>query len=260
MRYWMARWIARFVCFFNARRRQVIVDNLTPLVGAERARQVAPELLGNFLMTAVDFFCSRPQRSRAATYTYEGWSRIEEAYSENRRLIIMTAHMGNWEGGITSLIDRGFPVAGLYATYTDDDIVDWITSHRNPQVHWIPTTPGAADICVAALEQGRILCLAADIPYGEHGRRVTIAGRTTRMPLGPWAIALRAKATVLPAIVLRRAPGKYFGVIHEPIKPNNDSLKQQMIRMQEIYRSTFEDYLKAYPEQWGNLQPYWERS
>src|SRR3989338_7526108 len=139
-RYLLARWIARAVCFLNARRRRVIIDNLTPLVGAERAAQLAPELLGNFVMTAVDFFCTRPQGTRPITW--EGWSRIEQAYQESRRLIIVTAHMGNWEIGISSLIDRGFPVAGLYATYTDDDIVQWITSHRHPQVQWIPTTPG----------------------------------------------------------------------------------------------------------------------
>ncbi len=258
LRYPLARGMAWVVCLVNGTRRRTLISNLTPLVGAEQAAQMAPELLGNFLVTNVDFFCPLPKKTKPITY--EGWSRIEQAYGENRRLIIMTAHMGNWEGGITSLIEQGYPVAGLYATYTDDDIVQWITSHRNGKVQWIPTTPGAADICVAAIEQGRILCLAGDIPFGEHGRKVHIAGQAARMPIGPWAIALRANATVLPAFVLRKSPGRYHGVIHEPIKPNSDPLKQQMIRMQEAFRSTFEDYLKAYPEQWGNLHPYWERS
>jgi lauroyl/myristoyl acyltransferase len=255
-RYALARWIARGVCLFNTRRRRVLIQNLTPLVGAEKAYSLAPQLLGNFLMTAVDFFCMRLHGPRAITY--EGWSRIKDAYEESRRVVIVTAHIGNWEIGISSLLDKGFPVAGLYATYTEDDIVEWIMSHRNPLVQWIPTAPGAADISVAAIEQGRILCLAADIPFGEHGRRVQIAGRTARLPIGPWAIALRAKATVLPAFIVRQSPGRYRGFIHEPIRPPAGSPKTQIVQMQDVYRGHLEHYLKAYPEQWGNLQPFWE--
>src|SRR5688572_5213016 len=98
-RYPLARAIARFAITFNGARRRVIVANLTPLVGTEQAVRVAPELLGNFLMTAVDFFCERPQIAR--NITFEGWQRIEEAYEESRRVMIVTAHMGNWEGGIS---------------------------------------------------------------------------------------------------------------------------------------------------------------
>jgi KDO2-lipid IV(A) lauroyltransferase len=256
LRYPLGRLIARGVCLFNARRRDVIVGNLTPLVGAERARELAPELLGNFVMTAVDFFCAHPLRTRGLVF--EGWSRIESAYQENRRVMIVTAHLGNWEIGISQLLEQGYPVAALYATYTDDDIVQWIMGHRNPLVQWIPTTPGASDISVAAIEQGRILCVAADIPFGEQGRRVLIAGRPARLPVGPWSIALRAKATVIPAFIYRESPGHYRGVIHEAIKPPPGTAKQQVVKIQEIYRGHLEHYLKTYPEQWGNLQPFWD--
>jgi KDO2-lipid IV(A) lauroyltransferase len=226
------------------------------LVGSEKAAKIAPVLLGNFLMTAVDFFCVRPHRQRKLIM--EGWHRVETSYHRSRRVMIVTAHIGNWETAISYVVDRGYPVAGLYATYTDDEIVQWITSHRNPNVEWIPTERGAADACVTALQNGRILCIAADIPYKEHGRRVTIAGSTARLPIGPWAIALRANATVIPAFILRQSPGQYRVTIHEPIRPTNEPLRTQIVKMQNIYREHLEHYLKACPQQWGNLQPFWE--
>src|SRR5258708_1767502 len=139
LRYPMARGIAHGICLMNARRRNVLIANLTPLVGAGKARQMAPLLLGNFCMTAVDFFCANPLRPRELTF--DNWSRIESAYQEKRRVMIVTAHMGNWETGISYLVEKGYPVAGLYATYTDDDIVQWIATHLNPYVMWIPTSP-----------------------------------------------------------------------------------------------------------------------
>ena len=51
LRYPIARSTARWVCRLNARRRSVIVANLTPLVGPAKAAELAPVLLGNFLMT-----------------------------------------------------------------------------------------------------------------------------------------------------------------------------------------------------------------
>jgi lauroyl/myristoyl acyltransferase len=257
IRYPLARSIARNIIRLNHRRRDVIVRNLTPLVGPPTAEQLAPELLGNFLMTAVDFFCTRPQLSRDVVI--EGWSRVEEAYRDRKRVIIVTAHFGNWEIGIPYLIERGYPVASIYAaTYSNDATVRWIMSHRNPRAEWIPSLPGAAESCIAAIEAGRILCIAADIPYGENGRRVSIAGHSTHLPMGPWAIALRSEAVVLPAFVLRRAPGRYRAVIHEPIRAEAGSLKQQLRQMQDAYRRHLEYYLKNYPEQWGNLQPFWD--
>src|SRR5438046_1048478 len=77
-RYPLARGIARGICLFNASRRRVIVGNLTPLVGPDRARRMAPVLMGNFIMTAVDFFCARPERPRELAFG--NWSRVEAAY------------------------------------------------------------------------------------------------------------------------------------------------------------------------------------
>src|SRR5262249_48190657 len=123
LRYPLARGVARGVCLFNKARREVIVGNLTPLVGPERARTLAPKLLGNFLMPAVDFFCSR--RDLAATLPFENWGAIDKAYRKTRRVILVTAHLGNWEVGINCLVEKGFSVAGVYAPYRDDDIVQW---------------------------------------------------------------------------------------------------------------------------------------
>src|SRR6185437_62078 len=164
--------------------------NLTPILGEKQARAQAPVLLGNFLMTAVDFFC--PRRNLARDTVLDNWGAFEKVYRKTKRVMLVTAHLGTWELGISCLVEGGYTVASVYAPYRDDEIVRWILGHRNSDVEWIPSTRGAAEACVAAVQKGRVLGMAADIPFGEKGRRVTIAGRETRLPLGPWAIAVRA--------------------------------------------------------------------
>ena len=100
--------------------------------------------------------------------------------------------------------------------------------------------------------------MVADIPFGEKGRRrLKICGAWTHLPLGPWAIAARARAVVIPGFVLRERPGQYRVIFHDPIVPREGSLRRQMEGMQEIYRQHLEHYLQTYPEQWGVLQPFW---
>lgn len=255
LRYPFVRLIARGVIRFNRARREVLIGNLTPLVGKEKARALAPVVMGNFLMTAVDFFCA--SRTLPQEVQTENWSLLTRTYEKTKRVVMVTAHLGHWELGISCLVEKGYPVTGVYATYTDDAIVNWILSHRNPKVEWIPTHPGAAESCVAAIEKGRVLGMVADIPYGEEGRRVQIAGRWTRLPIGPWVIAVRAKATIIPAFIIRTGPGTYRAILHEPIRPGKGSLGTQIAEMQRLYAQYLESYLRTYPQQWGVLAPFW---
>src|SRR5882762_8693487 len=255
LRYPLGRAIARGVCRFNKTRRETIIANLTPLVGKTQAAVLAPEVFGNFLMTAVDFFCTRHHASQVVRA--EGWAQVDAAYQTTHRVMVVTAHIGHWEIGICYLAQKGYAVAGVYAPYTDDAIVQWIQSHRHPKVEWISTTPGAAEQCTAAIENGKILGMVADIPFGEQGRLVKIAGHSVRLPIGPFTIAARAKATVIPAFILRQSPGRYRAVIHEPILPVKGSLTRQIDHMQNLYVKHLEFYLKNFPEQWGVLAPFW---
>jgi len=258
LRYPLARGIARLVCRFNRRRRGVIVGNLTPLVGAEKARKLAPVLLGNFLMTAVDFFCPRTDIPRITPI--ENLNYLEKAYRKTKKVIAVTAHLGHWELGLPCLVYRGYPITGVYAPYRDDEIVSWIHKHRNPDAQWISATRGAVEACIETVQKGRILGMVADIPFGEKGRRVTMAGHHAHLPLGPWAIAVRSEATVIPAFILREKPGLYRIVFQEPIVPPTEgSFRKKMEHMQDIFKNHLENYLLRYPTQWGVLQPFWDK-
>lgn len=256
-RYPLVRWIARGVFALNPARRRTILSNLTPLLGAVGAKRLGPILLGNFLMTAVDFFCEREGLPKSVEC--ETWGILDRAWRKNRRVMIVTAHHGHWELGISCLVERGYAVAGVYAPYREDKVVQWIMKHRNPEAEWIPTTRGAAEACISALERGRLLGMVIDIPFGEKGRRVYLADTPAHLPLGPWAIAVRAKATVIPAFMIRQSPGRYHLTFHEPIVPTEGSFRKQMEYMQDIYVGHLEKILRKYPEQWGVLSPFWDQ-
>ncbi len=255
-RYPLARFLGRVSVWVNPARRHTIIGNLTPLVGEKDAPRRAPELMGHFGMMAVDFFC--PRRDMVPSVHFD-WSLIDKAYRRHKKVILVTAHIGNWEIGISCLVERGYAVAGVYAPYRKDAIVRWIMAHRDSEVEWIPAARGAAEACIAALGKGRVLGMVADIPFGEKGQRVTIAGQKAHLPLGPWAIALRAEAVVIPVFILRQTPGAYLAHVCSPIVPPQEkSYRQRLQTMQESYRHELEKMLMSHPTQWGVLQPFWD--
>ncbi len=257
LRYPLARGVATLVYYLNPKRRHILIQNLIPIVGLDKAPRVAPKLMGSFSSTAVDFFC--PRRHLARGIREENWSVVDRAYRKSRKVIVVTAHLGNWELGMSYLISKGFSMAGVYAPYREDEVVSWIMQHRNPDVEWIPAARGAVQACIHALERGRLLAMVADVPFGEKGHRVRMHSSWTHLPLGPWAIASRARATVVPGFVIRERPGHYKIIFHDAIFPREGSFRKQMEETQEIFRKLLEQYLQKYPEQWGVLQPFWDQ-
>ena len=256
LRYPLARGLGRLVYRLHPSLRNVILQNLTLLVGPDRAKNLAPELLANFAMTSVDFFCFR--NSPVRHIREENADVLLKCMQASKKVIVVTAHLGSWEMGISYLARKGYPMTAVYATYREEKIVRWIMSHRDSSMQWVSNTHGAMDDCVRALESGRVLGLLADLPFGEKGRRVRIANGCARMPLGPWAIASRVRATVIPAFVVRDTPGQYRIQFSPPIFPVEGSFRRQMETFQDSYRQWLEISLQKYPEQWGVLEPFWD--
>jgi KDO2-lipid IV(A) lauroyltransferase len=257
-RYASARFFARVVFLIHRPLRRILQDNLTPLIGADQAERIAPRVLMNFAETAVDFFSGSAEvRDRLEI---ENGGRLAEVYRSGTPVMAVTAHWGHWEMGPTCLTDRGYPVSSLYSPFADPHIDRWMKAYRDPRMDWVPVGAGAPYRCFKALEQRRIVGMVADIPFGEEGQRVSIKGQNVRLPLGPWIRRARAKATVFPCFIMRKKTGTYQTLIHDPIRPGAGPPKLEIQRMLADYVRHLEYYLTHYPEQWGVLAPFWERS
>lgn len=257
-RYAMARGAAKALCRIDRSRRLIIEANLAPFIGQEQAHKRAPALLAGFATTAVDFFCQPADVLKKVTI--ENNAALEAAYRSGGRVMAVTAHLGHWEIGLSCLAQVGYPVTGVYSSFSDPRIDRWMKRHRDSRVDWVPVGSNVVRRCLDALERHRVVGMVVDVPFGEKGRHVLIAGHPTRLPAGPWMIARRAKAVVFPCFIVRESSGRYRARIHHPIEPRRGTMHQDIERMQTIFIGHLEHYLTNYPEQWGLLSPFWERA
>jgi KDO2-lipid IV(A) lauroyltransferase len=179
------------------------------------------------------------------------------AYRSGKLILAVTAHLGYWEIGLSSLADLGYPVTGVYSPFLDPRIDRWMKRNRDARVDWVAVGSGVVQRCLGALKAGRIVGMLGDVPFGEEGKLMKINGMSARIPVGPWIIAQRAHAMVFPCFILRQSPSRYRAIIHDAVVSKAGAGPEKMMA---IYVSHLQFYLTHYPEQWGVLTPFWSDS
>ena len=89
-----------------------------------------------------------------------------------------------------------------------------------------------------------------------NGKVIPYFGRPVRFPIGPVTIAMASGAALIPAFVLKRPNGTYFGVLEEAIQITTEGSRDQAIQANlEKVAAVFERYVRNYPDQWYNPEP-----
>jgi len=104
--------------------------------------------------------------------------------------------------------------------------------------------------CINALERGRSWGWRRIFHLGKRAP-VKMFGTSAHLPLGPWGIAARAGAAVLPGFVLRVRPRRYRIFFMIRFCRSKGQLRHQMETMQRaLSEAIWSHTSKAYPEQW----------
>jgi predicted exporter len=105
-----ARFVARLYWHLHARRREVTIRNLLPVFDGHRdlARNAARQLYGNFAVKLTDLWRYEAGASiRNHFGQFHGLVHLRNAQAENRGILLVTPHLGNWEFGAPLLAQEG---------------------------------------------------------------------------------------------------------------------------------------------------------
>jgi phosphatidylinositol dimannoside acyltransferase len=229
-----------------------IVDGATP---AEVEALVA-EVFDNFAICFTDLITSN--RGRAADgllASTDGMEHLAAAERLGRGLVVVTAHLGNWELGgrlLAGAVTR--PTHVVVAPEQDPAIERFLRGNGGP-VRFVART-GPLDVLplVSALRRDEVVALQGDRALGGRGDRLhTFFGVPAPFPLGPFILARAARAPVLPAFCLLRPDRRYTIMIGEPwaVAPGGEA--EALAR----WVSVLEGMVRRYPTQWFNFYDVW---
>jgi len=238
--------IARLAFWFGAPVRRQLEANL---LGLWKARGHTPsrrdierrarQSFENFAISLTDFLrLPRLNRELPDRVELHGAEHFARARASGRGVIVLSAHVGNWEWGAAYVAAHGTPIRVIARSH-GSRWVDAFFQRRRDRCG-VAALEGAPSWLAAsrALRRNEWVALMGDRAVPGHSTSVCA-----------WAAALsrRTGALLLPAVMLRRADGGYAACFEAPLTP--DACRSGG------YVKAMEAYLDRDPAQWFAFEP-----
>lgn len=184
---------------------------------------------------------------------------LADALAKGHGVVVLTAHVGNWEWMAARLSMEGFPVTTVVKPQPNDQHTRILNEYRE-MVGIEVFSRGTTEMIAAAkaLKKGKILGFLADQDAGPAGAWVDFLGEIASTPLGPAVFAKRFHSPVIPIFIVRQEDGTHQMIIQPEVKmqmtgDDDRDLYENTRRMTKI----IEDMIRAYPQNWLWFQKRW---
>ena len=267
--YWIARWLV-IVPFGLLRPKygRAVRGNLSRVLGLPddhpQVRRAAWRMMFEHAYHWVDFFrwSQLPvERLVANVATVEGEEHFDAARAIGRGIVIVTAHMGNPEVGAIAIGKRFAPVHVLYWRDRFAQAEQFRTRMRElGNVHGIPVDASPLSVVPAlrALREGHVVAAHADRDFNDTGWTFELFGAPAKFPPGPFLLAERAGALLVPSFFLLESDRRFRVVFFEPIDLAGDGDSEARVRAaMSRWLVQLEAAIRAHPEQWYTFYPFW---
>jgi KDO2-lipid IV(A) lauroyltransferase len=251
-------------CWSLVSRRRVVEENVRRLTlgldGRERAH-VVRRTFENFAVCTADML-ALPGSSRESLLrrvSIDGLTHLDEAVSRGRGVIVVTAHLGNWELGGAALAALGYPTEALVEAIGPARDAAMARCRAATGLHLIPLGPSATRQAIRALRAGRVLAVAGDRALGGSPRRiVAFANGRREVPTGPAWLTLETGAPVVTVRIVRARTGIF--PYHATVDPQVrcDELGDAPVAaLTDRIAARLSAAVLDHPDQWFVFQPGW---
>jgi phosphatidylinositol dimannoside acyltransferase len=241
--------------------------NLARVPGLQDARRretVCREAFQHLARNYVDYFRVRlaDDARIKAEYTVLHEDLYREALARGKGLIIVTAHIGNWELALARIGLFGHPVTIPAERLNPEKLFQLSCQLRTHHgVHLVPVDrKESLREMYAALARNEIVLLAIDRDVLSTGVPMTLFGEQTTIPTGGALLARRTGASVLWASSWRVAGGRSIGAFEAVEMPTpepegtgreRDGGEAALQRALAPQVALIERKVSEHPEQWS---------
>lgn len=193
----------------------------------------------------------------------EGSETFREAQKNGKGIILLAAHLGNWELGGLFFGSSGIPINIITAKDEVSEIANIRASVRglhNVKTITIEDDPFYFIDIVNALKRNEIVAMLIDRYERNNGVLINFFGEPAYFPPGPILLARSTGCAVLPAFTVMDKDGNYKTAVGSIIKMefSDDKERDIYVNLKKIVK-VFEQYIKEYPDQWYNFTPIWNK-
>jgi KDO2-lipid IV(A) lauroyltransferase len=257
----IAKFVVAFVYPFLKKDRIGLANNLALALMRSPAdpfiQQKVKRIFYNYGQYMADFFIM-PQLPPSKKQRYfdhvHGENHIHTALAKGRGVILLSAHLGNWEFGGTMmrLYDYSLAVVALpHNTSATNALVNRLRKNSGIKIIELTGSPFTGIEILQHLRRNGVVAMVGDKDFFGTGRPTPFFGQPVDFPVGPIALAMKSGAALIPAFVLQGQDGRYFGLTEKaiPLESTGNRDKDLAINLTRIAQ-VFEKYIRRYPDQW----------
>lgn len=215
------------VWHFMPQRRRMVLRNLRIVYANEKTpaeiRRLAKETFRRSaanLISAAHTARLAPEKL-AQVIHIENLGLLEEKLSTGKGIVLLLAHMGNWEilSRIVHLFPPGTQTGAFYRPLNNQLLDERILQRRQADGTRMFSKRDPFHEVTKFLRDGGIVGILADQRVGMQGEVVSFFGRLTRASPLPSLLARRAKSEMLALSMITERPGKWKAVFLPVEKP-----------------------------------------
>ena len=258
------RGLGRFAFHVVRIRRQVTLQNLRrafPDWEAAKIHQVAEASYMHFGVVFLELMRLHrwsPEQLVARVHfpDHEVFRRLR---GEERGVVIVSAHLGNWEIVGAALSARGYPISVMVKTQRNPHVDALVTANRESTGMRVLRVEDGLRPVLRTLRENTMVAFVADQDAGRHGVFLPHFGELASVAVGPARFARLGRSPVLVGFCLREPGGAYRVRISEPIRPREDGeVEDEERRILTYYLKELEATIRAHPEQYFWMHRRWK--
>jgi len=250
--------------FFARQDRKIVKGNLRavfPGLPKRQLNRIRINTFRNFAKYLVDFFrAARVDRKFIENnVVIENRHYLDESLSKGKGVIILSAHLGNWELGGMAVALLGYPFWAVAMPHKNKNVNKFFNAQREGRGAKVIPLGNAVRQCLDVFKNNGIVALVGDRDFTEKGNVVNFFGKPTIFPNGPAEFSRKTGAIIVPVFMLRNPDDSFLLKFERPLDfvPTTNKAND-LITLIEHYKLIFEDYIKSYPDQWCMFRRFWK--
>jgi KDO2-lipid IV(A) lauroyltransferase len=228
-------------------------------VGVTKARKIVRDSYVNLGRGFSEFVLLPKLREGLFEYvTVHGEENLKSAFSQGKGVILLTAHIGNWEFAAAYLGLSGYPMNAIGAEQRDERITNLIEDLRASC--GVKTIGKGFDLksALACLKRGELLGVLLDQDFRDKGVVVPFLGVDASTPYGPLKMADKLGALIVPLFIIRREDGiRHDLYFLEPLQPKGSKFEDSLEESAAMCNDVISQWILRFPGQWMWLYDRW---
>jgi KDO2-lipid IV(A) lauroyltransferase len=261
--YWIGLRVSGMFYRRDRRGREAVKANLAHIMASKGVRpgdetldRMTRRTFEAFGLYLVDFFRYRHMTAERVDrmVTIEHPEYLDQLRDCGRGLVLVTAHLGNWELGGVVLVARGIPLNAVAMSHPNRR-TDRLFRHRREQRGFrVICLDRAVPGCLAALARREGVALLMDRDYSGTGRNFPFFGKAAHFPVGAATLAIRTESVLFTAFLMRQTDDSFLLKTWPPIEAKRS---MQVDELQATLCARLEETVAAYPTQWFMFEKFW---